>query len=116
MDLSAPGKLFVLRLRFRLRQSEHIHKRQCAGAPPGVRERFGQSSGKSKITDIDGYAGFGRFLCAPSQSGGFAVCLHWHHQMVFFSATSYFTGCRPVPLWEPSQNGGWLERPQEHYQ
>lgn len=69
------------------------------GAPPGL-----------------GYSGLGRFLCAPSQSGGFAVCLHWHHQMVFFSATSYFTGCRPVPLWEPSQNGGWLERPQEHHQ
>jgi hypothetical protein len=62
------------------------------------------------------YSGLGRFLCEPSQSGGFAVCLHWHHQMVFFSATSYCTGCRPVPLCEPSQNGGWLERPQEHHQ
>jgi len=57
-----------------------------------------------------------RLLCDPSQSGGLAVCLHWQNQTVFFSAISIFTGCRPVPLWDPSQNGGWLERPQEHHQ
>lgn len=44
------------------------------------------------------------------------MCLHWHHHTVFFSATSYFTGCSPVPLCAPSQKGGWPERPQEHHQ
>jgi len=53
-------------------------------------------------------------LWLPSQSGGFFVCLHWHHQTVDFSATSNFTGCNPVPLWDPSQKGGWLDLPQEH--
>lgn len=62
------------------------------------------------------YSGFGRVLWVPSQSGGLPVCLHWHHQTVFFSASSNFTGCSPVPLWEPSQNGWCAERPQEHHQ
>ena len=53
-----------------------------------------------------GHSGFGRFLCEPSQSGGFAVCLHWHHQTVFFSATSYFTGCRPVPCGSRRKTAG----------
>ena len=56
------------------------------------------------------------FLWLPSQSGGVAVCLHWHHQTVVLVVVSNFTGCRPVPLWLPSQNGGWLERPQAHHQ
>ena len=46
------------------------------------------------------------FLWLPSQSGGVAVCLHWHHQTVVFVVVSNFTGCKPVPLWLPSQNGG----------
>ena len=58
----------------------------------------------------------GRFLWEPSQSGGLALCLHWHHQSLARSVVTCLTGWMPVPLWEPSQKGGWLERPQAHHQ
>ena len=60
------------------------------------------------------YSVAGRVLWDPSQSGGLAECLHMHHQRVFFSGTWNFSGWRPVPLWEPSQNGCPAERPQAH--
>jgi len=53
-------------------------------------------------------------LWLPSQCGGLAVCLHWHHHTVVGSAHSNLTGCRPVPLWLPSQKGGNEVCPQEH--
>lgn len=46
-------------------------------------------------------------LCVPSQSGAVLVCLHWHHQTVVGTMVSNFTGWKPVPLWLPSQKGGW---------
>jgi len=62
------------------------------------------------------HSGLGSDLWVPSQSGGLAVFLHWHHHTVFFSATSNFTGWRPVPLWAPSQNGWLADRPHAHHQ
>ncbi len=44
-------------------------------------------------------------LWLPSQKGGFFVALHRQKYNVFFSGTSNLKACRPVPLWEPSQNG-----------
>ena len=83
-----------------------------------IRDRMRLVSGMARACQSGRrpHSGFCSVLWEPSQSGGFAVCLHWHHQTVFFSATSSFTGCRPVPLWEPSQNGWCADRPQEHHQ
>ena len=39
-----------------------------------------------------------------------------HQAMEFPEAIVTFFGVSPVPLWEPSQNGCWLERPQAHHQ
>ena len=71
---------------------------------------------KSVSFHLGAQSGCGRVLWVPSQSGGLAVCLHWHHHTVFFSDTSNFTGCWPVPLWEPLQNGCVAERPHAHHQ
>jgi hypothetical protein len=54
--------------------------------------------------------------CEPSQNGGFFDALHWQRLTLDFSVISSFLGWSPVPLWEPSQNGLWLVRPQEHHQ
>jgi hypothetical protein len=69
-----------------------------------------------KAVGVKGVSHDANFLCVPSQRGGDWVCLHWHQRMVVGSVHSNFTGCRPVPLWLPSQNGWWLEWPQEHHQ
>jgi hypothetical protein len=52
----------------------------------------------------------------PSQKGASPVCLHMHHATVSAVATVTFFGAKPVPLWEPSQKGCDLERPQAHHQ
>ncbi len=59
---------------------------------------------------------YANFACDPSQNGGFAVCLHMHQATFFFSAISTFTGVKPFPLCDPSQNGWVEEYPQEHHQ
>ena len=43
-------------------------------------------------------------------------CLQAHQATVLGSVISVFKGPRPVPLWEPSQKGWLLERPQAHHQ
>src|SRR5215204_4475205 len=59
---------------------------------------------------------FYNFECVPSQNGMEAECLHAHQATVFASVISTFLGCKPVPAWDPSQNGWLFERPQAHHQ
>jgi hypothetical protein len=39
-----------------------------------------------------------------------------HQATLRFSVISTFTGAKPFPLWDPSQNGCVEEYPQEHHQ
>jgi hypothetical protein len=55
-------------------------------------------------------------LCIPSQKGGFFVCLQPHQATVRDSVITTFTGSKPVPWCEPSQNGCFLDTPQAHHQ
>jgi hypothetical protein len=41
----------------------------------------------------------------PSQKGMVFECLQAHHAMIFDSVMATSFGSKPVPLWEPSQNG-----------
>lgn len=56
------------------------------------------------------------FRCAwlPSQNGGVFVCLQAHHATVLACGISTASGANPVSPCEPSQNGWFAERPQEH--
>ena len=55
-------------------------------------------------------------LCEPSQNGLSSVVLQPHRLKVPELSAVNRTGSRPVPLWEPSQNGCRLLRPQAHHQ
>jgi hypothetical protein len=53
-------------------------------------------------------------LCDPSQSAPFLLCLQPQKYTVELVLASYFTGVKSLPLWDPSQNGCDLLRPQAH--
>jgi hypothetical protein len=57
---------------------------------------------------------YASFEWLPSQNGAFFVCLQPHHATVLAVAISVFKGAKPVPLWEPSQNGWPLDFPHAH--
>jgi hypothetical protein len=50
----------------------------------------------------------------PSQNGAFFECLQAHQATFLASLNWTGLGVNPVPLCEPSQNGWFLEFPQEH--
>ena len=60
--------------------------------------------------------GYSSFLWAPSQKGLSPLRLQPHSQTFSCSASSTFIGVKPVSLWEPSQKGWFLDRPQLHHQ
>jgi hypothetical protein len=51
-------------------------------------------------------------LWEPSQSGDFPVALHPQKNTFLLSSDVNFWGAKPVPLWDPSQNGCLLDSPQ----
>jgi hypothetical protein len=55
-----------------------------------------------------------RDLCAPSQYGGFLVCLHVQKNFFSVSGAANFSGTNVVGLCEPSQNGCLALSPQLH--
>ena len=55
-----------------------------------------------------------RDLCAPSQYGGFLVCLHAQKNFFSASGAANFSGTNVVGLCEPSQNGCLVLSPQLH--
>ena len=56
------------------------------------------------------------FLWAPSQKGLSPLRLQPQSQTFSAWANSIFIGVKPVSLWEPSQKGWFLDRPQLHHQ
>jgi hypothetical protein len=55
-------------------------------------------------------------LCEPSHIGFFDERLQAQNHASSPDADLYSMGVKPVPLWEPSQNGCDFERPQAHHQ
>jgi len=55
-------------------------------------------------------------LWAPSQKGLSPLRLQPQSQTFSASVNSIFMGVKPVSLWEPSQKGWFLDRPQLHHQ
>ena len=56
------------------------------------------------------------FLWLPSHIGRLPVRLQAQNQACSAVAAFHSTGVKAEPLWEPSQNGCFLERPQAHHQ
>ncbi len=54
-------------------------------------------------------------MWVPSQKGLDAVRLQPQNHTVLVSSDLNTTGVKPVPEWEPSQNGWFWLRPQAHH-
>jgi hypothetical protein len=50
----------------------------------------------------------------PSQNGDVAVRLQPHSHFHSLRAIVNLLGVKPLPAWEPSQNGWFFERPHAH--
>ena len=70
--------------------------------------------GRAALTNGAYVVSASSFAWVPSQITGSAECLQAQKNTSLVSVAVHFTGAKSVPLCEPSQNGWFADRPQEH--